>query len=317
MSVAVPVSIVVFQPLFTMFDNAVLNTITTGSANVIALISPLVAAGFTIYMMLVLMAYWRGATDQPIVDYLMRFAAWGIIITASMNISYYAEYIVPFANGLGDDIANALTSSATSGTALDSLLSKYITAIVTVFNALSGYNIAGAVEAVAFALVIILVGLPFLAIAAAYIILAKFALGLLLAVGPMFIACALFPATRKFFEAWTAQCLNYAFLVALFAAAGAIEINFADANIPTGSVSDLGTIAKMAMMGIVFIVVSMNLPGLASALAGGVGISAMTQHVGSSGKGLAGALGKLMKSSKGGGEGNKPSSGGTISGEKT
>lgn len=309
------VNIVVFQPLFTMFDSAVLNTITTGSANLISLISPLVAAGFTIYMMLILMAYWRGTTDQPIVDYLMRFAAWGIIITASMNISYYTEYVVPFFNGIGDDIANALTSSATSGTALDTLLSKYLTAITLMFSNLQWGDISGGLIAFLMALVIIVVGLPFLAIAAAYIILAKFALGLLLALGPMFIACALFPATRKFFEAWTAQCLNYAFLVALFAATGAIEVNFADANIPTGAISDLATTAKMAMMGIVFLAVSLNLPGLASALAGGVGISAMTQHAGTAMRQMR-KVAKNVKNLGGGSGGNSPSSGGSISGEK-
>jgi len=144
----------------------------------------------------------------------------------------------------------------------------------------------------------LLVGMPFLAIAAAYIILAKFALGLLLAIGPMFIASALFPGTRKFFEAWTAQCLNYAILTALFAAAGAIEVNFALNNLPVGSFSDLLTTAKMAMMGIVFWIVSMNLPALASALAGGVGISAMAQHSGPFAKLAGKGIGKAFQAAK-------------------
>ena len=58
------------------------------------------------------------------------------------------------------------------------------------------------------------------------------------------------------------------------------KMNFATTMLPTGSLTDLATTGKLAMMGIVFLVVSMNLPALASALAGGVGISAMSQHAG-------------------------------------
>jgi type IV secretion system protein VirB6 len=279
-----PVTIAVFQPIFTMFDQAVMNTITTGSANLISLISPLVAAGLGVYMLLITMSYWRGMTDQPVQDFLMRFVAWGVIITAGLNIQYYTQYVVPFFNGIGDDIAQAITKNSSSASALDTVLSSYLTAIKTMYGSLSWFNVGGYVTTSIMALVVLLIGMPFIAIAAAYIILAKFALGLLLALGPMFIAAALFPATRKFFEAWTAQCLNYAFLTALFAAAGAIEVNFALANLPSGSLTDIITTGKMAMMGLVFLVVSLNLPALASALAGGVGISAMSQHAGAPAK---------------------------------
>jgi type IV secretion system protein VirB6 len=54
-----PTNVVVFQPLITMFDNTVNQTIVTGSANLISLISPLVAAGLGVYMLLIMTSYWR------------------------------------------------------------------------------------------------------------------------------------------------------------------------------------------------------------------------------------------------------------------
>jgi type IV secretion system protein VirB6 len=62
----------------------------------------------------------------------------------------------------------------------------------------------------------------------------------------------------------------------------------------------------MAMMGIVFWIVSMNLPALASALAGGVGISAMAQHSGPfaklAGKGIGKAFqAAMMRAGRGSG----------------
>jgi type IV secretion system protein VirB6 len=85
-------------------------------------------------------------------------------------------------------------------------------------------------------------------------------------------------------------------LTALFAAAGAIEVKFATASVPAGSLTDIPTTAKLAMMGITFIVVSLNLPALASALAGGVGISAMAQHAGGPARFAGKSVGKGINS---------------------
>ncbi|MGY2492833.1 type IV secretion system protein, partial [Cupriavidus sp. CP313] len=158
--------------------------------------------------------------------------------------------------------------------------------------------------AIPIVLVLILTGIPFLGISAAYAILAKFSLGLLLALGPLFIAAALFPATRKFFETWTAQCLNYAFLTALFAAAAAIEVQFATSILrkDEGYVMGIVDAYVLGAMGLVFIVVSLNLPGLASALAGGVGISTMTGKI-STAANMAGKLANAFKGKGGGGGG--------------
>ncbi|MGY2491974.1 type IV secretion system protein, partial [Cupriavidus sp. CP313] len=126
--------IAVFQKLFDSFDESVLGTITTGSANIISLISPLMAVFFSIYVMLVMTSYWRGSTDTPIMDFFMRMASWAIIITAGMNVGYYSTYVVPFFKGIGEDIAKALVGDHSTANALDTLLSAYIDAAVMVMN---------------------------------------------------------------------------------------------------------------------------------------------------------------------------------------
>ncbi|MBA5791077.1 conjugal transfer protein TrbL, partial [Escherichia coli] len=55
----------IFTDMFNAFDKDVLNTISTGSAKMISLISPLVAAGFSLYVLLILVSYWRGHENQP------------------------------------------------------------------------------------------------------------------------------------------------------------------------------------------------------------------------------------------------------------
>lgn len=275
----------IFTDMFNAFDKDVLNTINTGSAQMISLISPLVAAGFSLYVLLIMVSYMRGHNDQPIVDFMLKMAGWAAVLTAGMNISYYSQYVVPFFNGLGDDLSRALMGGSDLSNGLDNLLSLYIDAIKSLYEGLSITDIGLYIEVSVLAVCIILVGVPFLAIAAAYIILAKFALGLLLALGPAFIVAALFPATRQFFQNWVGQCLNYGLLVALFGAVGAIEVRFMTSVLPTSfSAKDVmltyAIEGKIVGAGLVFIVVSLSMPSLASQLAGGVGISSMVGKIG-------------------------------------
>src|SRR5476649_1066563 len=116
------------------FDNNVVNLINTGSQNVITLITPLMAACFGVYVSLVMMSYWRGGTDMPIQDFMMKMVAWVVILTLGMNITYYTQYVVPFLNGLGDDLATALSGNVSTGSALDTITNAYVQAMSTLYD---------------------------------------------------------------------------------------------------------------------------------------------------------------------------------------
>ncbi|SOF01980.1 TrbL/VirB6 plasmid conjugal transfer protein [Burkholderia sp. OK233] len=291
-----------FTSMTNSFDKNVLNTISTGSNNIIALISPLMATCFSIYVLLILWTYWQGRNDEPINDFLMRMATWALILTCGMNIQFYSEYVVPFFNGFGEQLAGALTNGSNPVSGLDNLLNAYIHAAQAIYAQASGLKVIAAVWTIA---LMIIFGGPFMAIAVAYIILAKFALGLLLALGPLFISAALFPPSRQFFWNWVGQCMNYTLLVALFAAACALEVNFAMGVVPLNGSPSIAQVIDLDIMGLAFWVISLNLPGLASSLAGGVGISTMVGKLGSVAR-LAGSLGKM-------GGGGSPKTGGCLS----
>jgi type IV secretion system protein VirB6 len=296
-------TVTVFTQMFTAFDQNLLGFINTGSAAIISLISPVCGTLFAIYLLFITAGYWKGGIEEPVTDFLMRMIGWAAIIAFGLNIQYYSTYVVPFFNGLGDDLATALTGTPQTGSALDALCTAYVTAMWKLFQAADG--IEDTLNAICFIAITLLAAVPFIAIAAAYIILAKFALSILLALGPLFFAFAIFPPTRKFFDAWVGQCMNYTFLVCLFAAAGMLEIRFAQTMVPTSMT--LLQLFQLVMMGVAFIVISLNLPGLASQLGGGVGISSMVGKA----SGLASALKAV---GKGAGGGDKGGSGGSISG---
>ena len=283
-----PITTTIFSQMTTDFDANVLSTINTGSARIIGLISPLMSVCFSIYVLLILWSYWQGRNDEPINDFLMRMATWAFILTCGMNIQFYCTYIVPFLNGLGEQLAGAITGQSNPVSGLDNLLSSYINACGQIYDNAHNFQIIGAVWVIT---VIIIFATPFTGLAVAYVILAKFALGLLLALGPLFISAALFPPARRFFENWIGQCLNYAFLVSLFAGAGAIEVSFAQKIAPTsGAFPSMKQVVEIDVMGLVFFIIALNLPGLASALASGIGISTMTGKLGSAARALSAGM---------------------------
>ncbi len=312
-----------FTALIDAFDRGVVATLTHGSAAVISLITPVLMTCFSIYLLLLCLSYWNSGSAIPVGDTIKKVMAWAAIITFGLNVETYTTYVVPFFNGFGDDVARALTGEADGSRAmvLDTLFGTYVDAVVDVWEALPSnplVAITAAIQAMLLSVVIIVGGTLFLGIAAAYIIMAHFALALLLALGPLFFACALFPATRKFFDAWVGQCLNYGLLTVLFAAVATLQVRFAVDAMP-GSGSELarsiygdavvvdgfiGLAAVIAMAAIfaVFIVISTNLPGLASQLAGGMGISGLVG--GSVGSAIGGAAKsaakKLSRKAKGG-----------------
>lgn len=261
-----------FTEIYTFFDQTVVGTLTNGTANMIALISPLVAACFSLYVTLILFSYLRGEdNDEPVMDFLYRMVGWGAVIVFGMHIDMYTTYVVPVVNKLGDELASVVGPAFNSASALDNMANGFAQAFAKLFQEANGFK-ESVYAALAIVLIWIFAGL-FMVIAIAYILLAKVALGILLAIGPLFIVAALFPASRDLFKNWTGQCLNYAFLVMLFSFAAQLEITMVNSVVPADL--SISAVMKVCLICAVMIFVSLNLPSLASALAGGVGISTM------------------------------------------
>lgn len=298
-------TITIFESMFTSFEANLTSTITTGAGNVISLISSIMSVCFLIYLLLITYSYWRGnSLDEPMLDFFQRMIGWVTVLTFGMNATYYTTYVVPFAYNLGDQLATAVTGTTVSGSGLDSLLNTYLTGIVTLFS--DAHGISGWIVAICMYAVIVLLGIPFIGIAAAYILLAKLSLTIVLALGPIFISLALFPATRNFFTAWTAQVANYILLVPMYAIAGQLEVNFATSHAST--TPGAAAVLQEAVMGVCFLVISLSLPSVAAALSGGAVVSSNFNKFSSVMRAGAGAA-KFLK-----GDDDKKKQGGSIKG---
>lgn len=246
------------------------------------IIMPLVASAFGLYMLLLLLNYWRGGESNPVGDYLVRFIGWSITIGFGLNADTYNSVILPMVTGIGPDIANAIGGGGNNANSLDSLALVYLQIISDGFTAaqeVGGLEGIGATIFVAFKALIVIFGLvPFLVIATVALCTADVGATLIAMVGPMFFAFLLFPATRQWFSAWLNAALSHALVPIFIAAICALSVSISSKIFGGGGTLMDATFKKVffaAFANLVLVCLVYKVSQLASALsAGGVNISA-------------------------------------------
>jgi type IV secretion system protein VirB6 len=266
-------------PYLAKVDTAITGYFLDASSRVAAAAGTPFRVMVTLYIVLWGLAMWRGLIHEPLSDGVARMLRIVLVGTFALNAGVYGpriataiyntptqlaavvaggavapELVMDTAIEKGDKIARgyiALVSITEPGSSFAAVLSAFVVWVLTVFVVLYGV---------------------------ALILLSKVALAIVLALGPIFIALLLFDSTKKFFESWLGQALNYMFVFALVAAAVNImfalwmpALNYAVANHSEGFTALLPTL----LMGGVAFVVLMQVPGIASGLAGGVQIGTL------------------------------------------
>lgn len=301
-------SLTVFTDVFNTIDSTIQTTILGNTSNIISLITPVLLSAFTVYVILVTWSYFGTTLEQTMFDLLKRILAWGVIISFSLNIGAYNANVVPLVLGLGEGLANAFSGGAADASALDSLVNllfEMVTKNSEAADQVSG--IEGISEKLAtffYNLIVIIIFCVFLIIAAAYIVLAKVFLAIIVVLGPIFISLALFPATRQFFSAWVNQAVNYNLYFLLINVVGAIFLTYINTTFNQDSLLTDSGLIHLVLILLFFAIILLKLPEMASGLAGGIaanGFGSLASSV-SSGKRLFGGGGN-----KKGANSNSPS----------
>jgi type IV secretion system protein VirB6 len=315
-----PTQSTIFVDMFSKVDDSVVAVLSTKTTNLISLITPLIAAGFGLYLLLIALSYLRDQAplDGMFVDLLKRFFAWGVIITFALNVGSYISVVVPLVMNIPNELSQSLSNDPTAvnaaATSLDGLMDQYNQIIDTIQKHSAGLDtldFSGEMADMFQMFAIIVFAEPFLLIAAAFILLAKIFTAVLLCVGPLFIALALFPATRKYFEAWVGQVVTYMFLSVLYSVVAMLEIQIMQqvmiqphpSTTTAGAVGyALSDIIYMCSFGIVFLIVALKIPDLAAGLGGGIAAGGY------------GEAGRIVKQMSGGGKGKNGGGGGNKGG---
>lgn len=296
-------TIPIFQPIFKKIDTTLISVLGSKASAIIGLVSPIVVICFSIYVMLVLMSYqkdnssWSGSA----IDMVKRIAAWGVIISCSMNVGFYMGTVVPIINGIPIELSNLLTSESSSGNVnnVDSIISYYITVIQEMWAKASG--IQASIAAGFNILLLIILGIPVVVMMAAYLLLAKLFLAILLAIGPLFLCLALFPVTRQYATLWIGQVVNFMLLGVLMNVTAVVMINILLGLQVDPLTASLVDILAYGVIALLFFIVILRIPDLASALSGGVAANGFGSAVQSANQ--ATQLGKAIAKGMGGGKG--------------
>ena len=203
----------VFTPAYIFIDERLTFFVGQQQASVTAMVSGPLRAALVLYIVLYGFAVLRGAITEPVMDFAIRSMKLIFIYALATTPAYSAYVTTPLFQVLPNDLAQAVggPSAASVGEAFDELANK--AGQLATRAADKGKILDPAPWVVA--AVVLVVGTLTSALGFGVVMVAKIGLALLVAIGPIFIACALFDASRRFFFGWLSQGVNYLTLFAL------------------------------------------------------------------------------------------------------
>lgn len=264
-----------FTTFWTFLQGNVMNTVSAITSNISASLAPAAVTLATIYVMIWGYLHLRGAIEEPIMEGAKRILVLAVILGVVLSLWQYnavfVDFFVTTPNALSDAILNGNNAIAT----IDGVWLKGATVAGSLINQGGFFNNNFGFYLAGFA-VYLFVG--FICIWMAYLFcLSIVAVGILLALGPLFILGLMFEATKRFFEAWVAQLSNYALIIVIAAVAAKLLLNMLDSYATQALAKGAGiTIAESIQLCLAcaFVLLIMKqVPSLAAGLASGVALS--------------------------------------------
>jgi type IV secretion system protein VirB6 len=203
----------IFEPAYSFIDGKLDTFLNERATSVIAVVSGPLRAALVLYVVLYGIAILRGAISEPMMDFAVRSLKLAFIYMLATTVAYSTYVTTPLFHTLPDSLTQAISGAGAPdvGAAFDQFFSR---------AAYLGQKIGQTGSAIDFApwimaALVYVVGAIAAALGFGVVMIAKVALALLVALGPIFVACALFDASRRFFFGWLAQAVNYVVLFAL------------------------------------------------------------------------------------------------------
>ncbi len=264
-----------FQTFWTWLTDRLSTYISSHTAEVAAAIAPVAAVLAAIYVMVWGYLHLRGRIDEPIMEASIRAIRLVVVFGVGLHLwMYHAVVTEVFFKG-PDELAARLVGAETPIATIDAIWSRGALVAATLWDKGSvlsgdiGFYIAGVV-------VYLLVG--FCCVYTLFLLsLAKIAVSVLLAIGPLFILMTLFESTRRYFDAWVQELANYALVSVVTVMVSVLILDlvkaYADQTAARGEALVTVDALNLALAaGLVILVLRQVLP-IAARLAGGFALS--------------------------------------------
>lgn len=275
-----------YQDSLAKLDSLLASYIGDTVSNVVGAITPVATTLITIYVMLWGWSMMRGVISEPITDGVTRIVRLSVITGIALSVGRYNTYLSDWLWQTPDALAALVASGGGSSTGnaqfLDQLMAKIYDLGRLYWDTAFASTAGSWISIPNFGLLIVAVaiwavGLLATGYGAFLLILSKMALAIILGVGPIFVLTTIFEPTKRFFDAWLGQALNYVFLVMLTAAAIKLIFKILEAYLGQPVSASAAIIDALPCLALCLIaaLVMMQLTTIASALGGGVAISTM------------------------------------------
>lgn len=277
------------ETLFKAIEQALNGTLAGGTAKVMAGVGAVFGSVWTLQFTARSIYWLFQGLDVIVTDILTSILKTALIVYFAFNVSWYIQNVVPFVTDLPNWMGGILSGQDGNQTnQVDMLIAAFVQSVRDLIGAMQfGWTDDWAVALLGL-LVLVLVlmgGIPFLSVCIATLFSLKASTSILLVVGPVFIAFAMFDYTRQWFFGWVSAVAGFMLANVFFSIAIALAIGFINTFVmTTGEFNPtlMGAFGILFFFG-AFTLLATELPNHAAGIMGGVG---------GSGGGLGGMVGK-------------------------
>jgi type IV secretion system protein VirB6 len=282
---------VLFEQFWAWLAERLADYVSENVAAVAAAIEPAAVTLAAIYVMVWGFLHLKGAIEEPVLAGAVRILRLVVVFGVGLRLWQYNALLVDTFFAAPARLAAALAGAADPIGTIDALWERGGTVAGLlwdkggVFNGDVGYYLAAIVV---YALMgAVCVYTLFL------MSLARVALAVLLALGPVFILLLLFDGTKRFFEGWVAQLANYALVGVLAVLTASLLMTVVEAYaVQTAArgaaILTVDALDMLLVSGLVLLILRQVMP-IAARLAGGVSLASFGVMGAAAGRGLGGA----------------------------
>lgn len=248
-------------------------------------LQPIAVVAISIYLFVIGWRVLRGHSPDTFPTILMQVFRIALIATIALVGGHYQQMVIDSLTWIQNTFIEALSGYLSMGEVMDSVYQPFLETSKEVY----ARAVTGFFPSLTFLLAAILTqaaGGFLLIVGMGFYLMAKICIALLIAVGPVFILCKMFPATERLTDTWLGNVLGYLMVNVFVVAAitmlsdfGAVYVqnigeNLEDTNILLAAGSLLVAVSALC-------VVMLNIRTLGVALTGGVdtrGVGALIVH---------------------------------------
>ena len=259
-----------FATFWSWLNTQLATYIGENTARLATILEPAVVACATLYVMAWGYLQLTGQVQEPVLVGLRRIALLALVLGVALRLWLYNTVIVDTFYDAPAQLAAAVVGAADPVTTIDAIWEQ-------------GGGVAGQLYANAGGLTggnygFYLVGTIVWALIGLLCVYAMFLMALAnIALALLFVALALFDATRRLFTAWIAQLTNYALITVLTVMVAALLLrivqSYATQTAALGAGVRTVDVLNMVLVAVLVFLVMRQVMPIASGLAGGVGLA--------------------------------------------